>query len=330
MIEIVTTSPLNSVQDLGRRGHRAIGVGKSGAMDELALRLGNLLLDNPATSAAIEVQTFPFAFRVRTGCFLAVTGAVAKVTVGRRRVPGNWCFAAEENQVVRLERPVSGARCYVAIRGGIDCPVVLDSRSTSIASRFGGHEGRHLQVGDCLPVSHIPADSGVTGDFGAMPPQVQLAFPGDSALPAKEIAVRAIPAGEYDLFADESKAAFWASPWKISVQSNRMGYRFAGPELKLRSPAEMRSYGVMAGLVQVPPGGQPIVQLSDANTMGGYPKIATIIEADLWRMGQAGPGQSIRFVEASYEEGCQALEKYEDYLASVGRLRALYVRRPRD
>lgn len=328
MIEVITCPPLNSIQDGGRYGHRALGVGTSGAMDNLALRLGNILLGNDPNCAVIEVQMFPFELRFDVDREVAVTGAVTRIVAGDMELPSNWCFTVRAGQTVRLDRPVSGARCYVAVRGGFDCPVVLDSRSTSLRSIFGGHQGRALRVGDRVTLMQPGIDATAASDFGVVRPADQLEIPQSPELAANEIAVRAIPAGEYELFTDEAKAAFWASSWKISVQSNRMGYRFAGPELKLRGLVEMRSYGVVAGLVQVPPGGQPIVQLSDANTMGGYPKIAAIIEADLWRMGQVGPGQSIRFVGVSYAEGCEALGAVEGYLGNVQRLRDLYIRRP--
>jgi allophanate hydrolase subunit 2 len=131
-------------------------------------------------------------------------------------------------------------------------------------------------------------------------------------------------AGEYDLFPAAAQESFWATNWKITHQSDRGGYRLAGQKLALDTPVEMRSYGLVAGIVQVPPSGQPIIQLSDANTAGGYPKIATVIEADLWRLGQARHGSFIRFIEVTYEEAVEAMTPVTAYLKQIRRGTNLY------
>jgi len=136
--------------------------------------------------------------------------------------------------------------------------------------------------------------------------------------------VRVMRAGEYDLFSEAMQAAFWSTSWKISARSDRGGYRLTGGKLTLDAPVEMRSHGVVAGVVQVPPGGEPIIQMSDANTAGGYPKMAAVIQADLWRLGQAAPGSFIAFSEVSYQDAVAAMAPVNDYLAKLRATADLY------
>ena len=133
-----------------------------------------------------------------------------------------------------------------------------------------------------------------------------------------------LKAGEYDLFSAEMQERFWATEWKITHHSDRGGYRLSGSPLKLAAPVELRSYGLVAGIVQVPPSGEPIIQLSDANTAGGYPKIAAVIEADLWRLGQARLGSFIRFEEVAYEAAVEAMAPVADYVTRIRRTVDLY------
>ncbi|MEY9723068.1 allophanate hydrolase subunit 2 [Sinorhizobium fredii] len=150
-----------------------------------------------------------------------------------------------------------------------------------------------------------------------MPPEAALA----EHFPAPEdgtLLVRAIPAGEYALFGAEAER-FWTQTWKISSQSDRTGYRLSGEPIRLASPVELRSHGVVPGVVQMPPSGEPIVQMSDANTAGGYPKIAGVIDVDLWRLGQARIGSRIRFVRSSVAEALAAERAVQAYLEDIRR-----------
>ena len=133
-------------------------------------------------------------------------------------------------------------------------------------------------------------------------------------------AMRVLPAAEYERFQETSRAAFWAGEWKITTQSNRYGYRMEGEPLLPIAPMEIRSHGIVPGVIQVPHGGQPIIQMRDAQPSGGYPKFGSVIEADLWRLGQAPIGSKVRFIECSYEDAVEALETNRRYLREVSRL----------
>lgn len=305
MIEIANTGPLNTIQDLGRPGYRDIGVTASGAMDPLALTIANLLVGNDEGAAAIEVQTFPFRLRFHGATAFAVTGG-GTATLDGVTLPPWWSQMAAEGQVLELLPSLASARAYIAFAGGIDVPLVLGSRSTSLRGAFGGIDGRFLKNEDALQLGE-PAGTLLPVDgLGVVPPATALCelFPvaADGTL-----LVRALPAGEHDLFGADTDR-FWAQSWKISSQSDRTGYRLSGEPVRPTEPVEMRSYGIVPGVVQVPPGGEPIVQMSDANTAGGYPKIAGVLDADLWRLGQARIGSRLRFVRSSHAEA-RALDK---------------------
>lgn len=316
MIEILETGPFNTVQDLGRPGFRDIGVTAGGAMDPLSVKTGNILVGNASDAAVIEVQTFPFKLRLSTPVVFAVTGTDGLLLLnGKELLP--WCaHLAKDGDVLELRQPVKRARAYVAVGGGLDVPVLMGSRSTALRGNFGGNDGRplakgdHLKIGTQADILPLPANG-----LAVVEPSQALAhvFP---EIVDGVLQVRAIPAGEHHLFADDGEA-FWGQVWRISSRSDRTGYRLSGDPIKPTETREMRSHGVVPGVVQVPPGGEPIIQMSDANTAGGYPKIAGVIEADLWRLGQANPGGKIRFIRSSHEEARQIEQAVKAYLEDI-------------
>jgi biotin-dependent carboxylase-like uncharacterized protein len=315
-IEVITPGLINTIQDLGRFGLRRFGVGTSGVMDKLALRVGNILLGNPEGAAGIEVQIFPFALRFTTDMDFAVTGADCSARLDHVALPPWWATRARAGQVLHLDQPRSGARAYVTVAGGIDVPEVLGSRSTHLRGGFGGHEGRALRAGDRLPAANSISTVLVPGGLGAEPPVSALPLNGDGP----DLTIRVLRAGEYDRFDRVSQKRFWSTSWRITPQSDRGGFRLGGPALALAEIVEMRSHGVVTGVVQVPPAGEPIIQMSDANTAGGYPKIAGVIDADLWRLGQAPMGSRLRFKEVEYAEAVDALGQITRYLDRLRQL----------
>lgn len=195
-------------------------------------------------------------------------------------------------------------------------PVALGSRSTQLRGAFGGLEGRMLRRGDVLRAgaAGLPASALPAAGLGALPPHRALPL-GDDA--PDTVAVRVVPAKDYPAFDAPSRARLWETAWRITPESNRLGYRLDGPPLALTEPLELRSHGIVPGIVQVPSGGRPIIQLADAATMGGYPTIGAVIEADLWRLGQARPGSALRFIEATYEDGLRARADNAAYLTAL-------------
>lgn len=311
MIEILSNTPLATVQDLGRFGYYRDGVGRSGAMDGLALAVGNVLLGNDRDAAAIEIPLLPFKLRFDADLDVAVAGADCSSQLDGVTLPPDWAFSVSGGQTLTLDAMREGCRAYLCVAGGIDVPAVLGSRSTQLREAFGGFSGRMLTKGDKL--KSLASSAGLPrGGLGAVTAGTALAF-GE----AGRTSVRVLPGAEHDRFTSEAQHSFWTAAWQITPQSNRNGYRLSGPELPMRDTTELRSHGVVPGVIQVPMGGQPIIQLADAATMGGYPKIGTVIEADQWRLAQARPGTSIHFVETDYAGARAAQDQLDGYLAEV-------------
>ena len=327
MIEIVTTGALATVQDRGRGGALKWGVGSSGALDNLALAAGNILLGNDDDAAAIEIPIFPFQARFTDDCTFAITGADCGASLDDLPLPPWWVQTARAGQILNLGIPRQGAwrasRAYLCLAGGIDVPPVLGSRSTQLRGAFGGFEGRQLCSGDKLRAGTTNV-AGRAG-FGLSPPALDMPLT-EADLPA----VRVLPAAEYAQYTEAAHHALWNEAWRITPQSDRYGFRLEGTALQLVAPIEMRSHGIVPGVIQVPPNGQPIVQMRDAQPSGGYPKIGVVIEADLWRLGQAPIGSRIRFLQTSWDDAIAAGERNARWLTEARQLADLYGGRTRN
>ncbi|ROZ78035.1 biotin-dependent carboxyltransferase family protein [Ramlibacter sp. WS9] len=324
MIEVLSNGALNLVQDTGRPAHLGIGVSNSGAMDAPALQIANLLVGNDEGAAGIEICIFPFRVKLHQDAWFACTGAVTTVTLPLRSYPSWWAAHARAGDTITVTPPQHGSRAFLAFRGGIEVPRVLGSRATDIKSGFGGVDGRGLRKGDQLTLGPSADDVGLRS-FGVAPVSRTRFI---EELASGSVKVRAIAAAEYDEFTDEARAAFDGTEYQLTPDCNRQGYRLEGKVLKTSRPLELLSHGVVPGVVQVPPSGQPIVQMAEANTIGGYPKIATVIEADIWRLAQLRPGQRIRFELVDHPSGVAASR---ENLAEQQRLRdglSLMARRP--
>ncbi len=315
MIEILSSGALNTVQDRGRRGLLSSGVSRSGAMDIQALDAANALLGNAADAAAIEVAAFPFRLRFASATMVAVTGALAEVRLSGRRLPPWWATEAEVGDELTIAPPTVGARVYVAVGGGVDVPELLGARATELKSGYGGHEGRGLRRGDRLPVGERLSGALPEGGIGGLPP------PGRDR---SDEPLRVLPAAEWPDFSEEARRLFATTNWRVTAEADRQGCRLDGPELVRERRRELLSHGIVPGTVQVPPAGRPIVQLAEANTCGGYPKIATVIETDLWRLGQAMPGDDLRFVVVGRSEALEALREVAEWLDRLRGAAALY------
>ncbi|WFU42191.1 biotin-dependent carboxyltransferase family protein [Bradyrhizobium sp. CB82] len=309
MIEILSAIGPASVQDLGRLDQYRFGVGTSGAMDDVALRAGNILLGNEENAACVEIPMTPFKLRFHGDVAFALTGADVEAEIGGRTIPPWWRLQAGGGDILTLKAMSRGARCYLTVSGGIDVPMVLGSRSTQFRGEFGGFHGRPLQAGDMLPCT-APSLTKRIGELGVEPADLALARNASEG----DIVVRVVVAAEYDGFDSATQDLFWRSSWKITPQSNRYGYRLQGPAVKPVAPIEKRSHGIVPGVIQIPPNGQPIIQMRDAQTSGGYPKIATVIRADLWRVGQARLGAKLRFEQTAYADAVAAESDISTYL----------------
>lgn len=291
-----------SVQGTGRYGYRQLGVSLCGALDTPALQTANLLVGNEPDSAALEITLGNCVVEFTQDGWFALTGAGCHADLDGRAVWTGWRLPVKAGQQLKLKNPERGMRSYLAVAGGFDVPEVLGSYSTDIKAQIGGIEGRLLKDGD--EIAQLPA----TRHFREARGVKQLLW-GNR--------IRALEGPEYHEFTQTSQDAFWRLPWQLSPQSNRMGYRLQGQRLERTTDRELLSHGLLPGVVQVPHNGQPIVLMNDAQTTGGYPRIACVIEADMFNLAQLRLGEPIHFVHTTLEEALKARREQHIYLEQL-------------
>jgi antagonist of KipI len=286
---------LTSVQDLGRTGFRQFGVSTSGALDCFALRVANLLVGNDQGAAGLEVTLGGLRLRFRDERIVAWCGGEFDVQIGSQRMPAGHIAHLRSGDELKFGRPRTGCRCWLAISGGVDVPVVLGSRSTDLRANFGGIEGRPLRDGDEVPLGKFRrSQTAATGGISSW------TAPHDWASPAKRNPVlRFVRGSDWLRFNDETIQRFTNQEFAVSPDSDRMGVRFDGPELKREDNIDLISEAVAPGTIQVPLGGKPILLLQDCQTIGGYPKISHVITLDLGIAAQLRGGDHVRFSEVS-------------------------------
>lgn len=295
-----------TVQDLGRPGWGRFGLPPGGALDDAALRWANLLIGNEPGAAALELTLLGPALTYRGPGPLraALAGADFGATLDGTPQPPWQGFTWQPGQTLTCGACRVGARGYLAVAGGIAVPPALGSRSTDLRGELGGLDGRALRAGDRLPLD--PPES------GAGP---ALRLPGDRRPDYRgEIVARVVLGPQDDRFTEDAIVTFLSSPYTVTRDADRMGLRLDGPPLAFRDEAtgaDIISEGVATGAIQVPAHGHPIVLLAARQTTGGYAKIATVIGADLWRLGQARPGDAIRFRAIPIAEAQEATRRYQ-------------------
>ena len=294
---IVTEPGLHTtVQDLGRFRYQAMGVPVAGALDPVALRLANSVVGNPQPAAALEIlYTGPILEVAAESVRIAAAHAPVEILGDSRDVIPSWqSVRLERGDRLRVGAPAGSACGYLAVEGGIDLPPVLGSRSTHCRSAIGGLDGRALVPGDRLPLLQYAAEPRGESRLGAPP---------DMTPPER---LRVVLGPQEACFTEEALAALVTGAFRVSKQADRMGLRLDGPRLNHRGGYNIVSDGVVTGAIQVPGSGQPILLLADHQTTGGYPKIATVISADLPAAGRLKPGDPVRFAAVSVESAEEA------------------------
>lgn len=322
---------LASVQDLGRHGHRQLGVCPGGALDTLGLSLANRLVGNAVEAAGLELTMGACALRFEQDTRIALAGDDFDARLDGVPVHPLWSLLVRAGQTLVLgganrRRGKVGLRTWLAVAGGIDVPLLLGSRSTDLKAGFGGHEGRALRKNDRLRVgaSALSAAQRDGKPFGVRGPEAwELPPPASAAAPNGLTVLRVLPGPEAHQFDAAVRAQFHTAPWRITPQSNRMGSRLDGPALVRRDSGDMLSSAVIPGTVQVPPSGQPIVLMGDAQTTGGYPRIAVVIRADLWKLAQAPLGGHLQLRAVDAGQALAVWQAQRRYLAQVDAALAL-------
>ena len=307
---------LTSVQDLGRTGFRQFGVSTSGALDSFALRVANLVVGNDEGAAGLEITFGGLQLQFEDERIVAWCGGEFDVQIGSRALPAGHVAHLQAGDELKFGRAQIGCRCWLAISGGIDVPVVLGSRSTDLRANFGGFEGRALRDGDVVLLG-APRESSAfaKGTADKSPPATGISSwtgPHDWVSPANNHpSLRFVRGLDWSRFDDVRIQRFTNHEFSVSPHSDRMGVRLDGPELKREDETDLISEAVAPGTIQVPPSGKPILLLGDCQTIGGYPKIAHVITVDLGVAAQLRAGDRVRFSEVSLQDAHRLLMERE-------------------
>lgn len=307
-IEVIKPGAQSQLQDLGRYGYQHLGVPVCGAMDEVSHRRANLLVGNARDEATLEIVLMGPSLRFAAATQIAICGADLSATLDGQPVALNERIDVPAGAVLAFGQRINGLRSYLAVRGGFSVAALMGSRSTFVRGGFGGHLGRALRKGDQLQAADFkPAGA---------PPDL----PVESTLPSAEITPLRVVLGEHWAgFTPEAQALFAEASYRISPQSDRMGYRLEGPALARSQPGELISEAVNFGSIQVPPDGKPIVLMAERQSTGGYPKIGHVISVDLPLLAQLAPQQALRFVPVSLETAQTLyLQREQQFAAALG------------
>ena len=283
MISILQPGLHTLIQDAGRPHYRSYGMPLSGVLDTDAYRLANWLVGNTKQEAVLEITLKGPVLKFHSAAIIGITGADLQPLLNGKPVPTNQTLSVPKDAVLQFGKCITGCRAYLAFSGGLCLPKMMGSTATYTEAKVGGLSGVPLQKGDCIPLGNPKAFQ-----LRKVPSRLHCKA-------TKTLAVRVLPGPENTLFDKESLVSFETSEYRIATASNRMGYRMEGSVLQTFQPVNLLSSGIVPGTIQVPPNGQPIVLLADAQTTGGYPRIANVISADLSFLAQQKPGDFLRF-----------------------------------
>ena len=299
---IASIGPASSVQDGGRPGSQRYGLVPSGAMDRLALAAANILVGNPAFAAAVEIGPFGASFTAREGAVrVALSGAPRHAEIAKHPAAFDTSVTLAEGESLTLGFARGGSFSYLAIEGGVQGEPMFGSLAVNARAGLGSPYPRPLQAGDELQAA---------ASSGAVERRIELPAPPDGP-------IRVVLGPQDDEFGDEAKKLFLDSEWKISATSDRMGFRLEGPVIQHLHGHNIVSDGTVNGSIQVPGNGAPIVLMPDRGTSGGYPKIATVISADLGRFAQMPAGRGFRFKAIGMAEAQAEVQNFAKLLRAL-------------
>jgi biotin-dependent carboxylase-like uncharacterized protein len=307
-IRVIKPGMLTTIQDAGRWGYQARGVPVAGPMDVVSHRIANALIGNDRAAATLEITLLGPELEFESERVVAVTGADFDLALDGRPARINAPFLVAAGSHLQFLARRRGTRAYLAISGGIATPAVLGSRATHLVSAMGGCEGRALRAGDRVPLGQSTASA--TSLHGLEAPVVPL--------PEGGATLRVLPGPQDDYFAPDALDVLQSAPYVVGANSDRMGFRLAGPQLTHARGADIISDATPLGVLQVPASGLPILLMADRQTTGGYPKIATVISADMSTAGQLGPGDTVAFAACTPREAMSALIAQERALMAIG------------
>jgi len=299
MLEVIQPGPLTTIQDGGRIGYQRYGVSVTGAMDVQSFQLANLLVGNAIEEAVLELTFSGAKFIFHKHTRIAVTGGDTLLLLNGEPVKCGRPLEVEPGSELHFSKMISGCRAYLALEGGIDVPLLMNSKSTFIRAAIGGFNGRMLKKGDRIPYTEQKTEKLVSSDWHVTTDRWW-----------NKSRIRLLKGPESSFYSEHQLEEFVSTTYSVTPQSDRMGYRLQGAPLYARDTREMISEPVAFGTIQMPSNGQPIVLMADRQTTGGYPRIGQVIRADLCILAQKKPGDSIEFEWVG-------LEKARDISAAV-------------
>ncbi|MBA2871135.1 antagonist of KipI [Anoxybacillus calidus] len=310
-IRVVRSGLLTTIQDLGRFGFQKDGVVVSGAMDQIAHRIANILVGNEESEGTLEMTLIGPTLTFEEDALIAICGGEFEASIDGHEVPLWRPIFIKQGSVLTIGHCRVGCRAYLAVAGGFHIPEVMNSQSTYLLARIGGFQGRALQKGDMLLLREPRRkhDSLLFHKKITLLPFIAMNWGISFELRAyfyeTPKTIRVIRGAQFADFTKQSQEHFLTQPYEVTPQSNRMGYCLDGPLLERKQSTEMVSEAVTFGTVQVPAEGKPIVLMADRQTTGGYPKIAQVIAVDLPILAQTRPGEMVVFRDISFEEAQQ-------------------------
>ena len=316
--------PLTTLQDMGRYGFQKYGVLVSGAMDLFSLKLGNILVGNKESEGALEMTMSGPFLKLPAGLVFALTGADLGAKLGGKPVPLNRAVYVKEDSALSFGFAAKGVRGYLTVAGGFAVPEVMNSKSTYLRAKIGGVGGAPLADGTELETGDLTAEqeklAAALAGLGGKPFSTLGWSVGTESLFAGE-PIRVTQGLQADWFSNATLHAFFRSGYTITAQSDWMGYRLSGTPLPYKdSSLEMISEPVTFGSIQVPADGNPIILMADRQTTGGYAKIGQVIQADLSRLAQMKPGQTIYFQPVTLTQAEEALARQADFLTDAAKM----------
>jgi len=314
VFQVLKPGLFTTVQDMGRFGYLKYGVPISGAMDSFSLIAANLLTENIPNDACLEITLIGPELKALTKTYIAVTGGDAEPKINGKNVPMWQTLQLQEGDIISFGKMKSGCRAYISIKGGINTPLMLGSRSTYVRGGFGGINGRQLKAGDIIE------------GFATPPLKTEYSMP-EELIPqyTGKFTVHVVLGPQADMFTENGITTFLSNPYKVTSEADRMGYRLEGPSIEHKAKADIVSDALLPGAIQVPKNGKPILIMRDAQTTGGYPKIAVATTPDISLLGQAKPNDAIEFSKITMQ---LAHEKTKAYYRLLNNLGAMLIKRP--
>ena len=298
-IKILDAGLLTTVQDLGRYGFQRYGVSASGVMDEYSAKIANKLVGNKVGEAVLETTLKGVQIEFLQNTAVAITGGNCDVTLNGTKIELWQSYLVNRGDILKMGICRSGLRNYLAFAGGIDVPIIMNSKSTNLKAKVGGFNGRKLMIGDILSVGVGSLEAPLTLNKHYIPTY------------SKDIKVGVILGQQDDHFTEAGIKTFLNETYTVTQESDRMGIRLSsvsGATIEHKNGADIISDGITFGAIQVPGSGQPIVMMADRQTTGGYTKIGNVISSDLAKLAQATPGTKVKFVEYTLEQAVQAIK----------------------